>query len=227
MAGSKRSVNRFYLLIGVLIVMGAAALIYLGQRGSAMPIPVAVTISPSDTAGFRGYVLGSAEAPVEVIEWADYQCPACQTFDMVEFPYVRDRLIATGRVRYVYRDFPLDQHPMSRLAAHAAACADDQGKFWEVHEAIYRTQNEWAFASASRAGGTFRGLTEQSGAEMGLWDECMKSLRYAGRIQATLEQGLRVGVSSTPSFLIGGGLYAGVIAYDRLRALVDSLSPTP
>jgi protein-disulfide isomerase len=227
MADSKKSVNRFYLLIGVLLVAGAAALIYLGQRGPSMPVPVAVTVSASDTAGFAGYVLGSADAPVEIMEFADYQCPACQTFDMVEFPYVRDRLIATGRVRYVYRDFPLDQHNGARLAAHAAACANDQGKYWEVHEAIYRTQQEWSLATTSRIGSTFRDLTQAAGVDMGIWDECMQSLRYAGRIQASLEQGLRLGVNSTPSFVIGGSMYAGVMAYDRLRALVDSLSPTP
>ena len=227
MAESTKSVNRFYLLIGVLLVAGAGALIYLGRRGSSMPVPVAVTIAPSDTAGFAGYVLGSADAPVEIIEFADYQCPACQTFEMVEFPYVRDRLVATGRVRYVYRDFPLDQHNGARLAAHAAACANDQGKFWEVHEAIYRTQGEWSLATTSRIGSIFRDLTQAAGVDMATWDECMQSLRYAGRIQASLEQGLRLGVNSTPSFVIGGGLYAGVIAYDRLRAIVDSLSPAP
>ncbi|MEK6689580.1 MAG: thioredoxin domain-containing protein, partial [Gemmatimonadota bacterium] len=189
-------------------------------------IPVAVAVTAGDTAVFRGYVLGSADAPVEIMEFADYQCPACEKFEMVEFPYVVERLINTGRVRYVYRDFPLDQpHKWARLAAHAAACANDQGKFWEVHGGIYATQTEWSFSS--RAGNQFRDIAGKQGLDLGSYDECMSSLRYAGRLQASLEEGLRLGVNSTPSFLIGGRLYPGVLPYDRIKALVDSLSPVP
>lgn len=223
MSGSA-SPKRFYLLIGVLAVAGIAVLWYLSRSSSSPTIPVAVAVTEADTAGFRGYVLGSPEAPVEIIEYADYQCPACENFEMVEFPYVKQRLIETGRVRYVYRDFPLDQpHRWARLAAHAAACANDQGKFWEVHAGIYRTQREWS--PSARAGGIFRSLAEQAGVEMGAYDECMNSLRYAGRIQGMLDSGVRLGVGSTPTFIIGGRMYPGVMAYDKIRALVDSLSP--
>jgi protein-disulfide isomerase len=145
---------------------------------------------------------------------------------VVEFPYVKERLIQTGRVRFVYKDFPLDgPHRWARLAAHAAACGDEQGRFWELHAAIYQTQPQW---SASRnAGGQFRDLARTVGMDVAAYDACMESLKYAGRIQATLDEGVRRGVNSTPTFLIGGRLYPGVQAYDRLRALVDSLRPTP
>lgn len=226
MAATSSSPNRFYLLIGGLAVVGALALYFLSRQGHSPTIPVAVTVTAGDTAGFRGYVLGSADAPVEIMEFADYQCPACEKFEMVEFPYVLERLIKTGRVRYVYRDFPLDQpHKWARLAAHSAACANDQGKFWEVHGGIYATQTEWSFSS--RAGSQFREIAGKQGLDLGSYDECMASLRYAGRIQASLDAGLRMGVNSTPSFLIGGRLYPGVLPYDRIRALVDSLSPVP
>ena len=226
MAATSSSPNRFYLLIGGLAVGGALVLYFLSRQGHSPTIPVAVTVTAGGTAGFRGYVLGSADAPVEIIEFADYQCPACEKFEMVEFPYVVERLINTGRVRYVYRDFPLDQpHKWARLAAHAAACANDQGKFWEVHGGIYATQTEWSFSS--RAGNQFRDIAGKQGLDLGSYDECMRSLRYAGRLQASLDEGLRLGVSSTPSFLIGGQLYVGVLPYDRIKALVDSLSPVP
>jgi protein-disulfide isomerase len=194
------------------------------NRSSSPTVPVAVAVTPSDTAGFRGYVLGSETAPVEIIEYADYQCPACQAFEMVEFPTVKERLIQTGRVRWVYRDFPLDQpHRWTRLASHSAACASEQNKFWEQHEALYRTQADWS-ASAS-AGGMFRSLAQQNGLDMGGYDECMKSLRYAGRIQASSEEGLKLGINSTPSIIVAGRIYAGVQPYDKLKALVDSLNP--
>ncbi|MEK7379500.1 MAG: thioredoxin domain-containing protein [Gemmatimonadota bacterium] len=226
MAATSSSPNRFYLLIGGLAVVGALALYFLSRQGHSPTIPVAVAVTAGDTAGFRGYVLGSADAPVEIMEFADYQCPACEKFEMVEFPYVLERLINTGRVRYVYRDFPLDQpHKWARLAAHAAACANDQGKFWEVHGGIYATQTEWSFSS--RAGNQFREIAGKQGLDLDSYDECMGSLRYAGRLQGSLDEGLRMGVNSTPTFVIGGGLYLGVLPYDRIKALVDSLSPLP
>jgi protein-disulfide isomerase len=223
MAASPASLTRFYLLLAGLALAGGGVLFYLSTRPSTPGIPVAVTVQPSDTAGFRGYVLGPDSGAVEILEYADYQCPACQTFDLVEFPYVRDRLIATGRVRYIYKDFPLDRpHRWARLAAHAAACADEQGKFWELHGELYRTQPDWSVSGD--AGGMFQDLARGVGLDAGAYDTCMRSVKYAGRIQATMDEGVRAGVGSTPTFLIAGRLYPGVQAYDRLRAIVDSLS---
>ena len=74
--------------------------------------PANVTVQPSDTAGFRGYVKGSESAPVEITEYADYQCPFCQTFATLQMPTIEERLIRTGRLRWRYRDFPLQQHPV-------------------------------------------------------------------------------------------------------------------
>lgn len=229
MAAAPTSMNRFYLMLAALAAVGVAALLYLMNRSSSPSIPVQVAVTAADTAGFRGYVLGSDSAKVEIIEYADYQCPACQSFEMVEFPYVKERLIQTGKVRYVYRDFPLDQpHRWTRLSAHSAACANEQGRFWEQHEALYRTQSEWS--ASGDAGGIFRSLAQQNGMDVGQYDACMQSLKYAGRIQASLDEGIRLGVNSTPSFRIGDRLYAGVQPYDKLKALVDSLiaaTPTP
>ena len=224
MAGSPSSLNRFYTVLGVLAAVAIGALLYLMNRASTPTVPANVKVEAADTAGFRGYVLGSDTAPVEVIEYADYQCPACQSFDVVEFPYVKERLIETGRVRWVYRDFPLDQpHKWTRLAAHSAACANEQGKYWEQHSSLYETQPDWS--ASNDAGGMFRDFAQKNGMDVAKYDACMTSLKFAGRIQASSDEGIRLGVNSTPSFVIAGRLYAGVQPYDRLRALVDSLAP--
>lgn len=215
--------KRFYAAIMVAAVVGVGLLYWQMRRPTTPAVPVKVTVQPTDTAGFHGYLLGADSAKVEVVEYADYQCPACQQFATVEWPYVRDRLVQAGRVRWVFRDFPLSQHPWSRLAAHAAACANDQGKFWPYQEAIFATQPDW---SVSRdAGKIFRAQVQQVGMDPAAWDACMSSLKYAGRIQASADEGLRVGVGSTPSFVIAGHMYQGVMAYDKIKALVDSLSP--
>jgi protein-disulfide isomerase len=184
-----------------------------------------VAVQVADTAGFRGYMLGRPDAPVEITEYGDYQCPACAGFDMVQFPTVKERLIDSGRVRWRYRDFPLDIHPNARLVAHAAACAEEQGKYWDAHRFIYEAQTDWA--RQRNPAGDIRGIVKSIGADMDKYDACMESAKYAGRIQASYDEALKVGISSTPSFVVGGRIYSGALPYDDLRKLVDSLAGAP
>jgi protein-disulfide isomerase len=223
MADAPGGMKRFYaILIGVAVV-GLGALGVLLSRPKTVSIPANVTIQASDTAGFRGYIKGSADAPVEITEYADYQCPFCQTFATIQMPTIEERLIRTGRLRWRYRDFPLQQHSFSRLAAHSAACADEQGKYWEQHQRIYDGQGEWA--SLGDAGPKFREYAQANGLDLKRYDDCMASHKYAGRIQASYEEGARLGVSSTPTLLVGNRLYQGRLDSDAIRRLVDSLAP--
>ena len=223
MADAPGGMKRFYaILIGVAVV-GLGILGVLLARPNTVSIPANVTIQASDTAGFRGYIKGSADAPVEITEYADFQCPFCQTFATLQMPTIEERLIRTGRLRWRYRDFPLQQHPFSRLAAHSAACADEQGKYWEQHQRIYDGQAEWA--RQGDAGPTFRQYAQANGLDLNRYDACMKSGKYAGRIQASYEEGSRLGVSSTPTLLVGNRLYQGRLDSDAIRRLVDSLAP--
>ena len=219
MAASPSGVNRFYLVLGTVALAGLGALVYQVKKPQAVSIPADVTVLTSDTAGFRGYLLGSDSAPIEVSEYADYQCPACQVFETIQFPAVREQLIATGRVRWRYRDFPLTQHLNSRIAAHAAACGEEQGRYWELHAAIYERQAEWA--ESRSAPGIMAQLAAGLGLDRSRFQSCMSSAKYAGRIQASFEEGSRLGVGSTPTFLIGGRLYPGALSSDTLRAAVE------
>ncbi|HEX6407256.1 MAG TPA: thioredoxin domain-containing protein [Gemmatimonadales bacterium] len=223
MAGTQAGVKRFYTLFAVLALAGVGVLAYLLLKPSTISIPANVTIQPGDTSGFHGYVKGSKDAPVEITEFADYQCPFCQTFATLQMPTIEDRLINGGRLRWRYRDFPLQQHQFSRLAAHSAACADEQGKYWAQHEQIYQGQSEWA--AARDAGPFFRNYARTVGLDLGRYDSCMKSGKYAGRIQASYNEGVQLGVSSTPTLLIGNRLYRGRLDSDAIIKMVDSLAP--
>jgi protein-disulfide isomerase len=223
MAETAPGVKRFYAILAVLALAGLAVLAYLLLRPGTTSIPANVTIQASDTLGFRGYLKGSPDAPVEITEFADYQCPFCQTFATLQMPTIEERLIKSGRVRWRYRDFPLQQHPFARLAAHSAACADEQGKYWELHQRIYEGQSEWA--GARNAGSLFRNYAQASGLDLGRYDACMKAGKYAGRIQASYNEGVQLGVSSTPTLLVSGRLYRGRFDSDAITKLVDSLAP--
>jgi len=217
--------KRFYTVFAVLALIGLGALGYLLTRPSTVSIPANVTVQPADTSGFAGYVKGAKTAPVEITEYADYQCPFCQTFATLQMPTIEERLINTGKLRWRYRDFPLEMHPFSRLAAHSAACADEQGKYWAQHDRIYQGQPEWS--PASNAAPDFRRYAQSAGIDLGRYDACMKSSKYAGRIQADYNSGIALGVSSTPTLLVNGRLHRGRFDSDAIAKLVDSLTRRP
>lgn len=223
MAAAPVGMNRFYAILGAVAVIGIGVLGYLLSKPATVSVPANVVVQPGDTAGFHGYVKGADTAPVEITEYADYQCPFCQTFATLQMPTIEERLIQTGRLRWRYRDFPLQQHEYSRIAAHSAACADEQGKFWAQHQRIYEGQAEWA--ASRNAADIFRGYAREVGLDLGRYDACMSSGKYWGRIQASYEEGVRAGVSSTPTLLVGGRLYTGRFDSDAISKLVDSLAP--
>jgi protein-disulfide isomerase len=223
MATTQAGIKRFYTIVAVLALVGVGVLAYSIFKPQTVSIPANVTIQAADTSGFRGYLKGSPDAPVEITEYADFQCPFCQTFATLQMPTIDERLIQTGRVRWRYRDFPLQQHPFARLAAHSAACADEQGKYWQQHQRIYEGQSEWS--EARDAGSIFRKYAQAVGLDLSRYDACMKSGKYAGRIQASLNEGVQVGVNSTPTLLIGNRLYKGRFDSDAIIKTVDSLAP--
>lgn len=223
MAAAPGGMKGFYLALAAVAVIGAGLLVYQVTKPT-VSIPANVAVLPADTAGFRGYVIGSDSAPVEIVEYGDYQCPGCANFDIVTFPDIKARLVDSGKARFVYRDFPLDGlHPNARISAHAAACADEQGKYWPMHKLIFQGQPDWARGNAERV---LRGYAQAASLDMARYGECMQSARYAGRIQASYEQGVALGVDGTPKFLIGERIYNGM-GYDEFRRIVDSLAALP
>lgn len=218
--------NRSYLVIAALAIVGAAVIGYLVLKPKDVSIPANVTVLEADTAGFRGYILGSENAPIEISEYADFQCPACASFAVLQFAVVKRQLIDSGLVRWRYRDFPIDQiHPHARVAAHAAACANDQGKYWEMHDLIYRDQAAWSRLRS--AASYFEDLAKQAGLDAGAYNQCMSEAKYAGRIEASVREALQLGVGSTPTFLINGRLYPQVLTSDSLASLVRGLIAKP
>ena len=99
-------------------------------------------------------ILGQHDAPITLIEFSDYQCPFCQRFFQTTFPVLKTEYIDAGKLRYVFRDFPLDSiHPQARKAAEAGHCAGDQGKYWEMHDLLFQNQR----ALRSKASKCMRG----------------------------------------------------------------------
>jgi protein-disulfide isomerase len=181
-------------------------------------------VTAADSA-FRGFTLGSDSAPVEVVEYADFQCPHCGEFTVVQFPTIRDQLINAGRVRWRFRDFPIGgAFAWSRVSALAAQCAGEQGRFWEMADALYQRQSDWG-RNPKNPSGTFHDLARAAGVDAGKYDACMDAQRYAGRLEASHQEGIARGVNGTPTFFINGRLHEfprGATS-DAFQAVVDSL----
>ena len=215
--------KRFYLLLGSVAVIGGGLLLYAARK---RPAASTVPVGPAPAAaadGFRGYTLGSAAAPVEVTEYSDFECPYCARFASVQMPAIREQLIATGKVRWRYRDFPLPSHQYARYAALAAQCAGAQGKFWEMHDQVF-FNHSWA-QTGKHPRGLFRDFAKSFGLNLDDYDACMDSQRYAGWIEASRQEGEALGVGGTPTFFVNGRQYKGPPTSDAFKALADSLTP--
>lgn len=209
----------FWLALGAAVVAGIALLAYLSSRPKLTATTIDPTLPPMKA---EGYLLGSPTAPVEVIEFADFECPGCGQFATVTEPDVRTRYVNTGKVRIRYIDFPLPMHRNTWDASLAAACANDQGKFWEMHDVIFQNQDRWNGEATSRPRPVLADLAKGIGLDMDTYDACMKADTHRAKVQAHLQEAERRQVNQTPTFLIGGKLYPGALPYDSFKQLIEA-----
>ncbi len=209
----------FWLALGVVAFVGIGTLTYLASRPKTTITRVDPNLPPMKA---EGYLLGSPSAAVEVIEFGDFECPSCGQFATVTEPDVRARLVNTGKVRLRYIDFPLAMHKNTWDASLAAACANDQGKFWEMHDALFANQDRWNGEATSRPRGPIADLAKSIGLDMSKYSDCMDSEKYRPKIQAHLAEAEKRQIGQTPTFVINGLVVPGAIPYDKFKALVDS-----
>jgi protein-disulfide isomerase len=162
---------------------------------AARPAAPARTVAGVRLAG--NPMLGQKDAPVTLIEFSDYQCPYCARFAQTTLLALKAEYIDTGKVRYVFRDFPLDRlHPHARKAAEAAHCAWEQGRYWEMHDLLFHNQQALQVDQ-------LKGTARQLGLDPARFDACLERGKYAAEVQQDVEEGTAVGVRGTPGFVLG------------------------
>jgi len=159
-----------------------------------------------------GVSRGPHNAPITVVEFSDYQCPACkqshQAVKTVQSVY-SDKLL------WVFKDFPLHRDEASLQAAQAARCADEQGKFWDYQDSLFSHVGE---PSPDRLVGYAREL----GLNTEVFENCLQSGRYRSEIEKDLEEGWRAGINSTPTFVINGKAFSGAAPLDKLETIIGN-----
>ena len=213
----------FLTLLVVVFIVGAAAIAYVMLK----PKPVATTMVDANAPlpKAQGYVIGRDSAPVEITMYGDFECPGCGHFATVTEPDVITRLVNTGVARLRFVDSPIASHPATLEAHSAAACASEQGKFWEMHDRIYLNQNEWSTLANGRdmnAPKVMKRYAKELGLDTKAFDACYDSRKSLPQIRANAGEGVALGVKGTPSFRIGSRLVWAVLTYDQLKAYVDS-----
>ena len=220
-ADAKSSGKRgFYMLLGGVAIAGVAILSYVATRSSAAST---WTVSEFALVPNQGHAIGSDSAPVEVVEFGDFECPACGQFANITEPDVRARLVNTGIVRFRFVDFPLEMHKNTQAAHLAAWCAGEQNKFWEMHDAIFAAQDRWSGYATSRPNRVLSDLARGIGVNMDQYDGCVSTRKYAGQIQANYDLGNQQGVGSTPTFFVGNRKVVNALPYDEFKKHVDDV----
>ena len=144
-------------------------------------------------------ILGDVNAPITILEWGDYQCTYCYKFHQNTLNIINDDFVKDGKVKIVFKDYPLNG-PDSHLAAQASYCAEDQGKYWEYHNELYKN---WG---GERTGWITRDSLEEfaNAVELDIvkFNECLDDEKYYQRVTQLHEFGKDIGIDATPSFLI-------------------------
>lgn len=170
-------------------------------------------------------VLGDTNAKVTVIEFTDYQCPFCGRHFTQTFGQIKKNYVDTGKVKYVVRDFPLSFHQHAQKTAEATECADDQGKFWEMHDLLFTKQSEWSNTADLDA--TLTQYARDLKLNVGNFTDCLSSGKYTAEVQADFTAGSQAGIDGTPGFwIVGpdgtGKQVSGAQPFAAFSAAIDS-----
>jgi protein-disulfide isomerase len=154
---------------------------------------------------------GPASAPITIVEFSDFECPYCSKAEDTVKQVMKTY---DGKVRLVYRDFPLPFHPHAEKAAEAAQCAADQGKYWEMHEKLFANQQKLDPAS-------LKAHAKDLGLDQGKFDKCLDSGDKAKVVETNKAAGSKVGVTGTPAFFINGYQLTGAQPFEEFKSLID------
>lgn len=230
---TQTDMKKFYYLFGAVAVIGVGVVGYnVGSSvlSSAATAPIELSLDSDEelVALAQGVTLGDEDASVTVVEFGDYQCPGCAAFAMSVKPQLEGTLVASGRVKFVFYDFPLVSiHPNAFLAARAARCSNEQDAYWAYHELLFRNQSRWA--TATMPASAFEDYAEEVGIDGGAFSSCLNSDKYADVVTANMELGQRMSVGSTPTVIVnanGTSRRMNSVDFQSISSTIEEMTGT-
>jgi protein-disulfide isomerase len=173
-------------------------------------------------------IIGNPDAPITIIEFSDFQCPFCARFYTQTLPLIHEEYIETGKVKLVFRDFPIQSiHPNAVVASVASECANEQSKFKDMHDMLFEKQNEWNRQETVDALSLFSQYATQIQLQQETFDSCLTSGKYMDEISKDLKDGKDYGVSGTPGFFVGNEQIGyveikGAQPFDSFKKIIDT-----
>lgn len=230
---ARKQMTQALIIIGVLAVAIIGAAIIITQNGGApaesalLPAPKAVTREIPAGADANGIGFGPADAPIQIQEFVDYQCPACGAQWAANESAIVEALGKSGKVRYEVRFLTFLESRAgtseSTDAAMASLCAADQGRFWDMHNSLFGNQYDENVGQFSKS--RLKTMATAIGLDQAKFDSCLDNGTHAGRISEMSNEANRLSVQSTPSFVINGKVFAG--GRDLLQLKADIASAVP
>ncbi len=185
------------------------------QPTSALPAKVNVALGHLP-------ILGNSDAKVTVIEFSDLQCPFCKRFVDETYQQIYDDYIKTGKIKFAYRHYPLSSiHPNAQKAAEASECANEQNKFWEYHDLLFKNQSTWSPLAAADAVSTFTDYAGGLSLNTTQFRGCLDTGKYRQQVDKDTADGSKVGVDGTPAFFINGLMITGAQPFTQFQQLVE------
>jgi len=227
----QRQQQRQRLITIGLITLGAALVVFAVIWPQLRPVGEIVTVTPAALPQADGLSLGDPNAPVTIDVFEDFQCPACQRFTENTEPLVIQNLVATGKARYVFHNYPfldgnsVDSSGESDQAANASMCANEQGKFWEMHSTLYANwngENQGAFSSRR-----LQAMAESLRLDVDAFNSCFSLNKFEAELQADFDLGGLMGVSGTPTVFVNGrrvGQANSVASYQEIAEAVNAIA---
>lgn len=228
-AKMQREQQRQRMIILGLIGLGAVLLVLAIALPQLRSVDDIITVTPAALPQADGLSVGDPNAPVTIDVFEDFQCPACQFFTESIEPLVIENLVATGKARYVFHNYSfLDgngagSNGESDKAANASMCANEQGKFWEMHSIMYANwngENQGAFSDRR-----LQAMAESLGLDMDAFNTCFDTNKYEAEIQADFDLGEEMGVTGTPTVFVNGarvGAPGKIASYQEIEQAVNA-----
>jgi protein-disulfide isomerase len=228
-AKMQREQQRQRMIILGLIGLGAVLLVLAIALPQLRSVDDIITVTPAALPQADGLSVGDPNAPVTIDVFEDFQCPACQFFTESIEPLVIENLVATGKARYVFHNYSfLDgngagSNGESDQAANASMCANEQGKFWEMHSIMYANwngENQGSFSDRR-----LQAMAESLGLDMDAFNTCFDANKYEAEIQADFDLGEEMSVTGTPTVFVNGarvGQPGKIASYQEIEQAVNA-----